>query len=126
LTEKGENMPRALSVEVIATRILFIRGQRVMLDKDLARLYGVPVRVLNQAVKRNIGRFPRDFMYQLTKQEVIALRSQIATLNTQPYIAQEDINLKSQNVISSSELPNNQEVIERDPGMETSSHGGGR
>jgi len=53
-------MPRALSLEVIATKIIFIRGQRVMLDRDLARLYGVSLRILNQAVKRNIQRFPGD------------------------------------------------------------------
>jgi hypothetical protein len=75
-------MPNAISVEVIATKILFIRGKRVMLDRDLARLYGVSVKVLNQAVKRNAGRFPEDFMYQLTWQEVTTSRSQFVTLNS--------------------------------------------
>ncbi len=56
-------MDHALSVELLSTKILFIRGQRVMLDKDLAHLYEVPVGVLNQAVKRNIERFPEDFMF---------------------------------------------------------------
>jgi len=69
-----------ISVEVIATKILEIRGKKVMLDKDLAKLYGVEVKVLNQAVKRNIERFPEDFMYQLTIQEVTNSRSQIVTL----------------------------------------------
>ena len=50
-----------------------------MMDRDLARLYGVPVKVLNQAVKRNIERFPDDFMYQLTRQEVVNLKSQFVT-----------------------------------------------
>ncbi len=72
-------MTNVISVELVASRILFIRGKRVILDKDLAVLYGVPVKVLNQAVKRNLKRFPRDFMYQLTKQEVINLKSQIVT-----------------------------------------------
>ena len=99
-------MPRALSLEIIATKILFIRGQRVMLDKDLAKLYGVSVGVLNQAVKRNIKRFPRDFMYKLTRQEVS--------------------NLKSQFVTSSLELSNNQEVMETMEGIVTPSHGGSR
>lgn len=56
-----------------------IRGQRVMIDRDLARIYGVETKALNQAVKRNIERFPDDFMFQLTKEE--CLRSQIVTLN---------------------------------------------
>jgi len=57
-----------------------IRGHKVMLDKDLAELYGVETRILNQAVKRNIDRFPDDFMFQLTDKEEEFLRSQIVTL----------------------------------------------
>ena len=64
----------------IESLIYEIRGQKVMLDRDLARLYGVETKVLNQAVKRNIKRFPEDFMFQLTYDE--CLRSQIVTLNT--------------------------------------------
>ena len=56
-------------MESIERSIFFIRGQKVMLDADLAKLYGVPTKVLNQAVKRNIERFPLDFMFQLTKDE---------------------------------------------------------
>ncbi len=96
-------MTHALSLEVIATKILFIRGQRVILDKDLARLYGVSVKVLNQAVNRNLKRFPIDFMYQLTRQEVRVLRSQFVILNSEPSVAQEVSNLKSQIVTSSVE-----------------------
>jgi len=55
--------------EAIEERIFLIREHRVMLDKDLAELYGVPTKVLNQAVKRNIKRFPEDFMFRLTKAE---------------------------------------------------------
>jgi hypothetical protein len=55
----------------------------VLLDCDLAPLYGVPVKVLNQAVKRNIQRFPADFMFQLTPEEAVRSRSQSVTLNTQ-------------------------------------------
>jgi len=58
-----------------------IRGQKVMLDSDLAALYGVELRSLNQAVKRNIGRFPPDFMFQLTDEEWKNLRSQIVIFN---------------------------------------------
>ncbi len=61
--------------------IYIIRGHKVMLDRDLAELYGVETKVLNQAVKRNIERFPKDFMFQLNVKEVEALRSQFVTLN---------------------------------------------
>jgi hypothetical protein len=63
----------------IETRILFLRGQRVLLDSDLAELYGVTTKSLNQAVKRNLGRFPPDFMFQLESDEGQILRSQIVT-----------------------------------------------
>ena len=66
----------AVPVEVIARRIYLIRGQKVMLDFDLAELYEVQTRALNQAVSRNLGRFPEDFMFQLTKEEAESLRSQ--------------------------------------------------
>ncbi len=62
-------MKALIPVEVIEQRILLIRGQRVMLDADLAMLYGVPTRVLNQAVRRNLKRFPQDFMFKLTQPE---------------------------------------------------------
>jgi hypothetical protein len=67
-------------VERIEHAILLIRGQKVMLDSDLAALYAVEVRALIQAVKRNIERFPEDFMLQLTREESRALRSQSVTL----------------------------------------------
>ena len=63
----------------IKSMIRDIRGQQVMLDSDLAMLYGVKTSALNQAVKRNINRFPDDFMFQLTKSEHDSLRSQIVT-----------------------------------------------
>ena len=66
-------MPNAISVEIIATKILLIRGKRVMLDRDLAKLYEVETRVLNQAVKRNIGRFPDDFMFSLSREEILRI-----------------------------------------------------
>ena len=65
--------------ETIENRIFTIRGLKVMIDKDLAELYGVETKRLNEAVKRNIKRFPEDFMFQLTKEEWQILRSQIAT-----------------------------------------------
>lgn len=75
--------------------IYTIRGHKVMLDEDLARIYGVDTRTLNQAVKRNENRFPKDFMFQLTEKEYDSLRSQFVISNDQ-----ED-NLKSQPVTSS-------------------------
>src|SRR6476661_5055833 len=66
--------------ENIAQLVLFIRGEKVILDRDLANLYGVPTRTLNQAVRRNAARFPPDFMFQLTKSESETSRSQSVTL----------------------------------------------
>jgi len=69
----------AIPPERVESRILLIRGQRVMLDADLAGLYGVTTRRLNEQVKRNWDRFPEDFMLVLTKEETEILRSQFAT-----------------------------------------------
>jgi hypothetical protein len=66
-------------VEQVEPRILLIRGQRVILDADLAELYGTTTKVFNQAVKRNLERFPADFMFQLTSEEARAMRSQAVT-----------------------------------------------
>lgn len=71
---------RAADPVEIAQRILVLRGQRVMLDADLAALYGVSPKRLNEQVKRNRGRFPEDFAFQLKINELRALRSQFATL----------------------------------------------
>jgi len=77
--------------EAIAERVLLIRGIKVMLDADLADLYGVPTKALNQAVRRNLERFPADFMFKLTKaekQEVVTSCDHLATLKyspTEPY-----------------------------------------
>lgn len=70
-----------IPIERIEQRILFIRGQKVMLDRDLASLYGVTTKRLNEQVKRNTSRFPVDFTFQLTVEETESLRSQIATSN---------------------------------------------
>jgi hypothetical protein len=66
--------------EVVMNKIYFIRGQKVMLDKDLAELYDVETKRLKEAVRRNINRFPSDFMFELSPKEWEALRSQFATL----------------------------------------------
>ncbi len=67
------------TTEFMATKILFLRDEKVLLDADLALLYGVETRVLKQAVRRNIDRFPEDFMFQLTPDEFTNLRSQFVT-----------------------------------------------
>ncbi len=69
-----------LSEELISNKIYFIRNQKVMFDSDLASLYDIETKVLKQAVKRNISRFPDDFMFELTEIELNSLRSQIVTL----------------------------------------------
>ena len=68
-----------ISIEKIEKSIYFIRGEKVMLDRDLANLYQVATKTLNRAVKRNLQRFPLDFMFQLTEEEAEILRCQIGT-----------------------------------------------
>ena len=112
----------------IQRKIYEIRGQKVILDRDLAALYQVETRVLNQAVKRNIERFPEDFMFQLTKEEVEILKSQIVTSSDTEFLKSQivilemgehkssqnaitsDENLKSQNAISNEEVLRSQFV----------------
>ena len=71
-----------VSVQLIERRIYLIRGHKVMIDVDLAELYEVPTKRFNQQVRRNLKRFPEDFMFQLTKEEAESLRSQFATSKT--------------------------------------------
>jgi len=71
-------MSELISIEAVANKIFFIRGVKVMLDRNLAELYGVETRVLNQAVRRNIKRFPEDFMFALSRDEIMRI-SQIVT-----------------------------------------------
>ncbi|MBU4413607.1 MAG: ORF6N domain-containing protein, partial [Proteobacteria bacterium] len=72
-------MIQLVPIERIASKIYLIRGIKVMLDRDLAKLYGVETKALKQAVRRNIDRFPSDFMFELNKDEFNNLRSQIVT-----------------------------------------------
>jgi hypothetical protein len=76
----GRNLP-PIPAEQIERAILVIRGQKIMLDRDLAELYGVPTGVLNQAVKRNLNRFLEDFMFQLSQEEFANWKSQIVISN---------------------------------------------
>jgi len=96
-----------MPTELVVHRILLIRGAKSMLDTDLAELYGVPTKVLNQAVKRNIERFPADFMFQLSKEEkdeVVTNCDHLATLKfsrTLPYAFTEHGALMLGNVLKS-------------------------
>ena len=88
---------KEISEEIVINKILFIRGKKVMLDKDLAEMYGVLTKRLNEQVKRNIKRFPSDFMFQLTKEEAENLISQNAISSSKIKTK----NLKSQFATSS-------------------------
>jgi len=98
-------------IEVITPAIRTIRGQKVILDFDLARIYGVPTRRLNEQVKRNAKRFPTDFLFQLTEKEaesLLPMRSQIATaykrnVRYQPYAFTENGAIMAANVLNSPE-----------------------
>ncbi len=81
ITCGGKHFRGMVPAEVIERKIFVIRGHKVMLDSDLAELYQVPTKVLNQAVRRNIRRFPADFMFQLSERELENWRSQIVTTN---------------------------------------------
>jgi ORF6N domain len=72
-------MKSIVPIEVIEHKILFIRGQKVILDRDLALLYGVETRVLNQAVRRNSDRFPDDFMFSLTREEIARISQSVTS-----------------------------------------------
>ena len=93
MASKGNQETNSIVFEEIEEKIHLIRGQKVMLDSDLAEVYQVATRVLNQAVKRNLHRFPEDFMFQLSVEEVdnLAMRSQIVTaskrnIRFRPYV----------------------------------------
>jgi hypothetical protein len=80
MPHKSDSEQLPIPQELIERRIYIIRGLKVMLDADLAELYQIETRALNQAVRRNLDRFPEDFMFQLSEQEASALRSQTVTL----------------------------------------------
>lgn len=107
-------------IDVIKNRIYEVRGQRVMLDRDLAELYGVETKVLNQAVKRNIERFPEDFMFQLDRKDVFFLKSQQITVN------EYNADLRSQFVTSSPEDVDAESNKHLKSQIATSNWGGGR
>ena len=82
-TSQPSSPSSLLPLELVTHRVKVLRGQRVIVDADLAALYGVETKRFNEAVKRNAEKFPADFMFQLTAEEFAALRSQIATSKRQ-------------------------------------------
>jgi hypothetical protein len=114
---KNMNILIKLPNERIINRIFLIRGKKVMFDKDLAELYGVETKVLNQAVKRNLKRFPSDFMFKLNAQEIknwksIYLRSQIVTLEHGRHIKYSPYVFTEQGVAMLSSILNSDIAIE--------------
>ena len=84
---KAKDVVSVVPEEILMSKIYLFRGKKVMFDKDLAELYGVQTKVLNQSVKRNIKRFPPPFMFQLNKEELENWRSQIVTSNPKAKMA---------------------------------------
>src|SRR3989344_7963306 len=105
---KQKSLLPIVSVRMIERRILFLRGEKVLVDSDLSELYGVTTKRLNEAVARNIDIFPRDFMFQLNREETENLRSQIATSSSKhggrrylPYVFTEYGALMAANILRS-------------------------
>ena len=73
-----------IDINAVKSRMLQVRGQQVLLDRDVAALYGVETRIINQAVKNNPGKFPAGYVVELTQEEIKVLRSKILTLETNP------------------------------------------
>lgn len=104
-------MEQLVTIERIEAKIILIRGQKVMLDRDLAELYGVPTKRLNEQVKRNIKRFPEDFMFQLTKEEKIELVANCDHLRPLKYSTQLPYVFTEQGVAMLSSVLNSERAI---------------
>ncbi len=105
-------MRKMIVVEQIEQKIYFLRGMRVMLDHDLAPLYGIEVKYLKRAVRRNLSRFPNDFMVELTKQEHDSLRCQFGTLERGRYAKYPPYAFTEQGVAMLSSVLNNERAIQ--------------
>jgi len=105
-------MTTAVPTELIVNKIVFLRGEKVLLDYDLAKLYGVETKVLKQAVRRNIKRFPDDFMFELTKEENQSLRSQNVTLKRGQHSKYLPFAFTEQGVAMLSSVLNSERAIE--------------
>ncbi|MBI5700104.1 ORF6N domain-containing protein [Candidatus Saganbacteria bacterium] len=105
-------MIELIPLERVGSRIFLIRGQKVMLDKDLAALYGVPTKRLNEQVKRNKRRFPEDFMFQLSWEEAKLLRSHFATLKPGQHIKYLPLAFTEQGIAMLSSVLNSERAID--------------
>ena len=104
-------MENVVPVEIIEKRIYLIRGQKVMLDKDLAELYGVRTFVLNQAIKRNVERFPSDFMFFLTREEILRISQTVISSKNIKF--SKNVNVFTENGIAMlSSVLNSQQAIQ--------------
>ena len=103
-----------IPVDRIEKAIHLIRGERVMLDRDLAEMYGVPTKVFNQAVKRHKERFPSDFMFQLTKEEAVSirLRSQSVTLKRGQHLKYRPHAFTEHGILMLSSVLNSQRAVQ--------------
>ena len=101
-----------IPAEAIERHIFLVRGQKIMLDYDLAELYGVATKTLNQAVKRNTERFPDDFMFQLNFQEVRRLRSQFVTLKRGQHIKYRPYAFKEHGILMLSSVLNSERAVQ--------------
>jgi phage regulator Rha-like protein len=109
---KGIGMEYSVAVESIVRKILFIRGEKVLLDRDLAEMYGVETKQLKRAVRRNSRRFPPDFMFELTKEEQDFLRSQFGTLKRGEHSKYTPMAFTEQGIAMLSSVLNSERAIE--------------
>jgi hypothetical protein len=101
-----------IPVETIVNKIVFLRSERVMLDRDLSEMYGVETKLLKRAVRRNIERFPHDFMFQLTVEEYRSLRRQFGTLKRGAHSKYPPMAFTEQGVAMLSSVLNSQRAVE--------------
>ncbi len=112
MKKQNDTKSTLIPQEYVESKILLIRDKKVMLDRDLAFLYGVETKVLNQAVKRNMERFPDDFMFQLSKDEYSSLRSQLVTLKRGQHRKYPPYVFTEQGVAMLSSVLNSQKAIQ--------------
>ena len=105
-------MTKIVPIESIISKIIYLRGEKVLLDRDLAELYNVETKQLKRAVRRNIKRFPMDFMFQLTKEEYKPLRSQFGTLKRGAHSKYPPMAFTEQGVAMLSSVLNSDQAIE--------------
>jgi phage regulator Rha-like protein len=105
-------MTTRVPIELIASKIVLVRGEKVLIDHDLAEMYDVETKQLKRAVRRNINRFPEDFMFQLTKEEYRSLRSQFGTLKRGTHSKYSPMAFTEQGVAMLSSVLNSDRAIE--------------